>query len=56
MAPLTREKRENLGPVIHENKIAKILFTCCSAKISYRENFRVYGIQVSVYSYTHAIN
>ena len=31
------------GPVIHENIIAKILFASCSAKISYRENFRVYG-------------
>ena len=32
------------GPVIRENIIAKILFASCSAKISYRENFRVYGI------------
>ena len=31
-------------PVIRKNIIAKILFACCSAKISYRENFRVYGI------------
>ena len=32
------------GPVIRENIIAKILFVSCSEKISYRENFRVYGI------------
>ena len=32
-------------PVIRENIIAKILFTSCSAKISYRKNFRVYGNQ-----------
>ena len=31
------------GPVIRENIIVKILFASCSAKISYRENFRVYG-------------
>ena len=31
-------------PVIRENIIAKILFASCSAKISYRENFHVYGI------------
>ena len=31
-------------PVIRENTIAKIMFASCSAKISYRENFRVYGI------------
>ena len=31
-------------PVIRENIIAKILFASCSAKIPYRENFRVYGI------------
>ena len=43
MATLTREKRENLGPVICENIIAKILF-CCAAKNSYHENFRVYDI------------
>ena len=30
-------------PVIRENIIAKILFASCSAKISYRENFRAYG-------------
>ena len=44
MATVTRKKRENLGPVIRENIIAKILFTCYSAKISYCENFSVYGI------------
>ena len=32
------------GSVIHENIIAKILFASCSAKISYRKNFRAYGI------------
>ena len=32
-------------PVICENIIAKILFASCSAKISYRENFRIYGIK-----------
>ena len=29
-------------PVIRKNIIAKILFTSCSAKISYREKFHVY--------------
>ena len=43
LATLTHEKRENLGPVIRKNIIAKILFTCCTVKFSYRENFRVYG-------------
>ena len=33
------------GPVICENIITKILFASCSAKISYRENFRMYGMQ-----------
>ena len=33
-------------PVIRENIIAKILFASYSAKISYRENFRVYGINL----------
>ena len=33
-------------PVIRENIIAKILFASCSAKISYRENFRAYGIPI----------
>ena len=41
-------------PVIHENIIAKILFAFCSAKISYHENFGVYGIYIvlseSIYS------
>ena len=32
-------------PMIRENIIAKILFACCLAKISYRENFPVYGMQ-----------
>ena len=35
-------------PVIRENIIAKILFASCLAKISYRENFRVYGIQLKL--------
>ena len=43
VATLTHEKRENFGPVICENINAKIVFTCCSAKISYCENFHVYG-------------
>ena len=30
--------------VIRENIIVKILFTSCSAKISYCKNFHVYGI------------
>ena len=33
-------------PVIRENIIAKILFASCSAKISYRENFHVYGSMI----------
>ena len=47
-------------PVIRKNIIAKILFTSCSAKISYRENFRVYGthmrtrICIATCTYTHA--
>ena len=36
-------------PVIRENIIAKILFASCSAKISYRENFHVYGIAFVAY-------
>ena len=44
MATLTHEKWENLGPVIHENIITKILFTCCSVKFSYHKDFHVYGI------------
>ena len=36
-------------PVIHKNTIAKILFASCSAKISYRENFCIYG------SYSHTV-
>ena len=47
VATLIREKCENLGPVIRENIITKILFTCCSAKISYHEIFRVCGIRIS---------
>ena len=31
-------------PVIRDNIIAKILFASCSAKISYHENFPVYGM------------
>ena len=33
-------------PVIHENIIAKILFTSCPAKIPCRENFHIYGTLV----------
>ena len=42
LATLTREKRENLGPVICEDIIAKIMFTCCTVKFSYHENFCVH--------------
>ena len=35
------------GPVIRKTIIAKILFASCSAKISYRESFHVYGILVA---------
>ena len=48
VATLTHEKRENLRPVIHKNIIVKIAFTCRLVKISYRKNFRVYGIRMSV--------
>ena len=48
VATLTHEKRENLGPVICENIIAKVAFTCRSVKISYRKNFRIYGIRMGV--------
>ena len=34
------------GPVIRKNIIAKILFASCSAKISYHENFCIYGISL----------
>ena len=34
MATLTCKKRENFGPVIRENIIAKNLFNCCSVKNS----------------------
>ena len=40
-------------PVIRENIIAKILFASYSAKISYRENFRVYG---TLYFYVQVCN
>ena len=50
VATLTQEKHENLGPVIHENIIAEIAFTCCSAKISYRKIFSVYGTQFKLYN------
>ena len=43
VATLTHEKRENLGPAICENIIARILLTCCLAKISYHENFCIYS-------------
>ena len=39
-------------PVIRENIIAKILFASCSAKISYRENFRVYGSKETGWRYS----
>ena len=51
MATLTHEKDENLGPVTHENIIMEILFTWCSAKISYHENFHVYGTLCSHFRY-----
>ena len=37
-------------PVIRENIIANILFASCSAKISYRENFPVYGTKMDISS------
>ena len=43
-------------PVIRENIIAKILFASCSAKISYHENFHVYGSTLyTLWKLKHAI-
>ena len=36
------------GPVIRKNIIVKIMLASCSAKISYCENFRIYGTYVYV--------
>ena len=53
VATLTHEKRENLGPAIRKNIIMEIVFTCCSAKISYHKNFRIYGTPLTRYCGAH---
>ena len=55
METLIHEKRENLGPLMHKNIIAKIQFTLCLAKISYCENFCVYSKLLIGCQYVHPI-